>query len=95
MWPRQAAPRIRDIQGAAHLSPLNGQSVSAVPGIVTGVRSNGFYLQDPNPDANVATSEGIFVFTEQRADGQRWPVRAGGRHACRSSAQVAAMACRT
>lgn len=55
--------RIHDIQGAAHLSPLLGQSVSAVPGIVTAIASNGFYLQDPNPDANVATSEAIFVFT--------------------------------
>lgn len=61
-----AAPttaRIHDIQGAAHLSPLNGQSVTGVPGIVTALKSNGFYLQDPNPDANDATSEGIFVFT--------------------------------
>ena len=55
--------RIHDIQGAAHTSPLAAQSVTGVPGIVTAVRSNGFYLQDPNPDANDATSEGIFVFT--------------------------------
>lgn len=55
--------RIRDIQGAGHLSPLVGRSVSDVPGIVTGKRSNGFYLQDPAPDADPATSEGIFVFT--------------------------------
>ncbi|MBD2461453.1 endonuclease/exonuclease/phosphatase family protein [Oscillatoria sp. FACHB-1407] len=58
-----AGVRIRDIQGAAHVSPFNGQSVSNVPGIVTVLRSNGFYLQDPNPDTNDATSEGIFVFT--------------------------------
>ena len=55
--------RIHDIQAAAHISPLNGQSVGGVPGIVTAVKSNGFYLQDPVPDANDATSEGIFVFT--------------------------------
>lgn len=55
--------RIRDIQGTAHISPLNGQSVANVPGIVTAVASNGFYFQDPNPDANPATSEGLFVFT--------------------------------
>jgi predicted extracellular nuclease len=55
--------RIHDIQGAAHISPLKGQPVSGVPGIVTAVKSNGFYLQDPNPDADDATSEGIFVFT--------------------------------
>ena len=61
--PPATAVRIREIQGASHISPRNGQSVSAVPGIVTGIRSNGFYLQDPNPDADVATSEGIFIFT--------------------------------
>ena len=58
-----AAPRIHDIQGRSHLSPLNGQTVAQVPGIVTATRSNGFYLQDPSPDTDPATSEGIFVFT--------------------------------
>jgi predicted extracellular nuclease len=60
--PPPVTVRIHGIQGAAHLSPLNHQSVSNVPGIVTGRKSNGFYLQDPNPDNNIATSEGIFVF---------------------------------
>ncbi len=57
------ATRIRDIQGSAHISPLNGLTVTNVPGIVTAVRANGFYMQDPSPDADDATSEGIFVFT--------------------------------
>ena len=34
-----------------------------VLGIVTARTSNGFWMQDPNPDADDATSEGIFVFT--------------------------------
>jgi len=55
--------RISDIQGASHTSPLNGQTVTGVSGVVTVLRSNGFYLQDPNPDSSDATSEGIFVFT--------------------------------
>jgi predicted extracellular nuclease/ABC-type phosphate transport system substrate-binding protein len=55
--------RIRNIQGAAHISPLNGQTVTSVPGIVTAVRTNGFYFQDPTPDSDDATSEGVFVFT--------------------------------
>ena len=55
--------RIRDIQGTSHTSPLVGQGVSAVPGIVTAVANNGFYLQDPTPDDNIGTSEAIFVFT--------------------------------
>lgn len=58
---------VHDLQGATRLSPLAGQAVTAVPGIVTGVRaygsSKGFWLQDPTPDADPATSEGVFVFT--------------------------------
>lgn len=61
--PVSGSARIRDIQGTAHLSPLSGQSVTGVPGIVTARSSNGFYMQDTQPDANPATSEGIFVFT--------------------------------
>ncbi|GBE93521.1 Ig-like domain-containing protein [Nostoc cycadae] len=57
------AVRIHDIQGTAHISPLNGQGVVNVAGIVTAIASNGFYIQDPTPDNNDATSEGIFVFT--------------------------------
>jgi uncharacterized protein len=59
--------RIHDIQGAAFRSPLAGQTVADVPGVVTGVRaggsSKGYWLQDPEPDADPATSEGIFVYT--------------------------------
>src|SRR6266498_4061849 len=54
---------IYDIQGAGHLSPRNGQVVAGVSGIVTARASNGFWLQDPSPDDNPATSEGLFVFT--------------------------------
>ncbi|PYJ08196.1 MAG: hypothetical protein DMF06_13450 [Verrucomicrobia bacterium] len=61
--PTPGSTRIHDIQGAAHLSPRTGQTVASVPGIVTAKVSNGFFLQDPSPDANDATSEGIFVFT--------------------------------
>jgi predicted extracellular nuclease len=58
---------IHDIQGTSFLSPQNGNTVTNVPGIVTGVRavgsSKGYWIQDPAPDSNPATSEGIFVFT--------------------------------
>jgi uncharacterized protein len=56
--------RIHDIQGSGHRSPLASQGVTNVPGIVTALRPTGFYLQDPEPDADPATSEGIFVFTQ-------------------------------
>ena len=55
--------RIHDIQGAAHRSPIEGRTVANVPGVVTAVRSNGFWFQDPSPDGSTATSEGLFVFT--------------------------------
>ncbi|MEE1941591.1 endonuclease/exonuclease/phosphatase family protein [Streptomyces sp. TRM 70361] len=58
--------RIHDIQGTTRVSPLAGEQVSEVSGVVTGVRaygSRGFWMQDTAPDADPATSEGLFVFT--------------------------------
>jgi uncharacterized protein len=55
--------RIQDIQGASHISASNGQPVSGVPGVVTARTTNGFWMQDPQPDADPGTSEGLFVFT--------------------------------
>jgi predicted extracellular nuclease len=62
---------LHDIQGNGAVSPMNGQSVT-VRGIVTGDFQNGdaelqnelsgFYLQEENPDADPATSDGVFVF---------------------------------
>ncbi|HEV8353986.1 MAG TPA: endonuclease/exonuclease/phosphatase family protein, partial [bacterium] len=57
---------IHDVQGAAHISPLVGRQV-LVEGIVTAKASNGFWFQDPTPDSNDATSEGIFVFGSSAA----------------------------
>ncbi|GAA5019735.1 endonuclease/exonuclease/phosphatase family protein [Streptomyces siamensis] len=58
---------IHDIQGTTRISPLAGQKVTDVAGIVTGVRtygsSKGFWIQDATPDDDPATSEGVFVFT--------------------------------
>jgi predicted extracellular nuclease len=65
--PQPGPLRIHDIQGASFVSPQDGKTVTNVPGIVTGIRtsgsSKGYWIQDPNPDADPATSEGIFVFT--------------------------------
>ena len=54
---------IHDIQGPGGSSPLSGSVTTR--GIVTGVKSNGFFIQEPDAsvDADPATSEGIFVFT--------------------------------
>jgi uncharacterized protein len=62
-WTAQTQTRIHDVQGASHLSPLMGMPVANLSGIVTAKRNNGFYMQDPTPDADDATSEGIFVHT--------------------------------
>jgi predicted extracellular nuclease len=53
---------IHEIQGAGHISPMEGDAV-LTSGIVTATRSNGFWMQNQAPDADPATSEGIFVFT--------------------------------
>jgi predicted extracellular nuclease len=58
---------IHDIQGTTRVSPFAGQKVTDVTGVVTSVRtygsSKGFWFQDPDADADPATSEGVFVFT--------------------------------
>jgi predicted extracellular nuclease len=63
--PPPAVP-IHDIQGTSHLSPYDGMQVQTA-GIATAVRAfgsaRGFWMQDPEPDAEPGTSEGIFVFT--------------------------------
>jgi predicted extracellular nuclease len=68
---------IYEIQGASQTSPfvsvdfnnlpadtftITGDSV-VTTAIVTAVDSNGFYLQDPNGDGDIATSDALFVFT--------------------------------
>ncbi len=63
---------IHEIEGAGHLSPYNGQSVTTRPAIVTALRTEGstrgFYIQDAVPDTDDATSEGLFVFTGGSSD---------------------------
>ena len=66
--PAESAPadqtaRIAQIQGRSHVSPLAGQVVAAVPGVVTAVTGSGFWMQDPTPDNDPATSDGLFVYT--------------------------------
>lgn len=53
---------IFEIQGEAHRSDFEGQVVTT-GGIVTAVRSSGFYVQDANGDGNAATSDALFVAT--------------------------------
>src|SRR4051794_25561082 len=59
--------RIHDIQDSSWLAAHNGEQVTNVPGIVTGIRtagsSRGYWIQDPDPDPRAAHHQGIFVFT--------------------------------
>src|SRR4051794_28953445 len=61
---RQSGPRAFELQGHAHRSPLENQQVVDVPGVVTALRPNGFYLQDPTGDGDPRTSDAVFVFTQ-------------------------------
>jgi predicted extracellular nuclease len=63
--PEPTSLQIAEIQGAAHISPHADEIVSTT-GVVSALKpatARGFWIQDPTPDANAATSEGIFVFT--------------------------------
>lgn len=55
---------IAQIQGAAHRSPWVDRYVR-VGGVVTLVRDDSFYFQSEVPDADPATSEGLFVATPE------------------------------
>ncbi|GAB3676179.1 lamin tail domain-containing protein [Angustibacter aerolatus] len=54
---------IAQVQGAAHRSPLEGKAVTGLRGVVTALRSNGFYVSSTQPDTDPSTSEGLYVFT--------------------------------
>jgi 2',3'-cyclic-nucleotide 2'-phosphodiesterase (5'-nucleotidase family) len=55
--------KIRDIQGQSHTSPYKDKNVVDVPGVVTYVvDGSNFYIQDPNPDDNSNTAEGLLVY---------------------------------
>ena len=63
---------IQDVQGTGFVSPLNGQTVTKVAGVVTAVRASGngrgFWMQEASPDASrTSASSGIFVFTSSFA----------------------------
>ena len=59
--PPPVVAAIHEVQGDGLVSPFAGVGV-ITSGVVTARKSNGFFMQDPVPDGNPATSEGIFVF---------------------------------
>lgn len=63
--------RIYAIQGSSHTSPEKGNTVTAVPGIVTGIhyakgKADGFYMQDADGDDKPVTSDGIYVYCKDK-----------------------------
>ena len=59
---------IHDVQGTSHRSAFEGQAVTGVEGVVTAIDNSpsfarGFYMQEPHPDRDKRSSEGIFVLT--------------------------------
>ncbi len=63
---------IEDIQGHADSSPMVGMTVMTW-GVVTGVYSHGFFLQDTGDSGNVALPwNGIYVYTGSTPTVNRW-----------------------
>lgn len=57
------AIKISEIQGTKWISPYKNDIVHDIRGVVTAIDTNrGFYMQDPYPDQDHRTSEGIYVF---------------------------------
>ena len=52
---------ISAIQGFTHRSPLEGETIERVSGVVTAVDGEGFYLQSLVPDEDERTSEAIYI----------------------------------
>ncbi|KAI7553959.1 DNase I-like protein [Hortaea werneckii] len=57
-----SAITIAEINGDKFISPLNGQAVSDVSGLVTFKGPNGFWMRSTKPDKDSKTSESIYVF---------------------------------
>lgn len=66
--PEPTTATIAEVQGAAHRSPLEGQVVQGVNGVVTATDRNGFWVQSLTPDDDPATSEGLYVYSRGAAE---------------------------
>ena len=70
--PPSTSPTIQELQGTSFVSPLAGQAVTNVAGIVTAVKRGGssqaFWIQQPTRDSSKpAASSGVQVFTGSTA----------------------------
>ena len=62
---------INQIQGITHRSPMDGETIAKVIGVVTVVDGEGFYLQSLAQDNDERTSEAIYVDLEAYANVKR------------------------
>lgn len=60
--PEPEPTTVAEIQGATHRSPLEGERVIGVAGVVTATDRNGFWIHSTTPDEDDATSEGLYVY---------------------------------
>lgn len=61
--PTGTSSTIEEIQGTSFESPLVGEQVKDVKGVVTAVNGSvGFWIQSTTPDNNPRTSEGLYVY---------------------------------
>jgi predicted extracellular nuclease len=58
-----SAVTIAEINGNKFISPLSGQNVTGVSGLVLAKGPNGIWIRSTTPDNDKATSEGIYVFS--------------------------------
>ncbi|KAK0628757.1 Endonuclease/exonuclease/phosphatase-like protein [Bombardia bombarda] len=63
LQPLAAAVTIAEINGNKYLSPLSGQSVTNVTGLVTAKGPSGFWIRSTTPDDSPLTSESVYVFS--------------------------------
>ena len=54
---------IAEIQGTGFQSPFNNTEAAVSGVVVTALVNNGFFIQDPTPDTDPASSDAMFVFT--------------------------------
>ncbi|KAI8986194.1 DNase I-like protein [Trametes punicea] len=60
-----SAVSVTDIQGPAYLSPLRGQTVNNLTGIVTAKSTSGFWIEGP-PSSDPRVSNGLSIFSESK-----------------------------
>ncbi|KAK0707279.1 Endonuclease/exonuclease/phosphatase-like protein [Lasiosphaeris hirsuta] len=61
--PLTAAVTIAEINGNKYISPLSGQAVTGVTGLVTAKGPSGVWIRSTTPDDDPATSEALYVFS--------------------------------